>query len=48
MEAGAGQGGWIVVKGRAVTGDDVPEGHQGQIVAGSYTVLRNVGLDLVF
>ena len=48
MEAGAGQRGRMVVKGRAVTGDDVREGRQGQIVAVSYTVLRNVGLDLVF
>ena len=37
MEVGEGQGGWTMVKGRAVAGNDIREGCQGQIVAVSYT-----------
>lgn len=48
LEAGDGQGGRNVLQGRAVAGDEVREGCQGQIMVASYAVLRNLGLDLVF
>ena len=47
MEAGEGQGGWTMVKGRAVAGDDIREGFKDKLWQ-SPTLLRNMGLDLIF